>query len=130
VLQQRSFAALILALISLVGLVMANDNIRRGIVVLAVALVIGAGGLWLSATAMSRAKKAGAARPRLSVLATVLAIAGTGLSTLALLGFALFWPQISQYSKCMSGANTVIAQDACTKQLTSSLPTNVHLLGH
>ena len=127
-LQQRSFAALILALISLVGLVMANDNIRRGIVVLAVALVIGGGGLWLSTTAMSRAKKSGTARPRLSVLATVLAIAGTGLSTLALLGFALFWPQISQYSKCMSGANTVIAQDACNKQLTGSLPTNVHLL--
>jgi ABC-type amino acid transport system permease subunit len=130
VLQQRSLAALILALISLVGLVMANDNIRRGIVVLAVALVIGGGGLWLSTTAMSRAKKARTTRPRFSVLATVLAIAGTGLSALALLGFALFWPQISQYSKCMSGANTVIAQDACNKQLTNSLPTNVHLPGH
>jgi hypothetical protein len=130
VLQQRSFAALILALISLIGLLMANDNIRRGIVVLAVTLVIGGGSLWLSTTAMSRAKKAGTARPRGSVLATVLAIAGTGLSTLALLGFALFWPQISQYSNCIAGANTVIAQDACHKQLTNSLPTNVHLLGN
>src|SRR5437870_2055335 len=58
-LQQRSFAALILALISLVGLLMANGNTRRGIVVLAVTLIIGGGGLWLSTTAMSRAKKAG-----------------------------------------------------------------------
>ena len=128
-LQQRSLAALFLALISLVGLLMANDNIRRGIVVLAVTLVIGGGGLWLSTTAMSRAKKAATARPRLSLLATVLSIAGTGLSALALLGFALFWPQISQYSKCIAGANTVIAQDACTKQLTNSLPANIHLLG-
>jgi hypothetical protein len=129
-LQQRSFAALILALISLVGLLMANSDIRRGIVVLAVTLVIGGGGLWLSTTAMSRAKKAGTARPRLSVLATVVAVAGTGLSAIALLGFALFWPQISQYSKCMAGANTVIAQTACNKQLHNSLPTNVHVLGH
>ena len=128
-LQQRSFAALILALISLVGLLMANDNIRRGIVVLAVTLVIGGGGLWLSTTAMSRAKKGGTARPRLSVLATVLATAGTGLSALALLGFALFWPQISQYSTCMAGANTVIAQTACNQQLSNSLPANVHLPG-
>jgi hypothetical protein len=128
-LQQRAFAALILALISLVGLLMANGNLRRGIVVLAVTLVIGGAGLWLSTTAMSRAKKAGTARPRLSVLATVLAVAGTGLSTVALLGFALFWPQISQYSNCMAGANTVIAQNACSKQLSNSLPTNVHLPG-
>jgi hypothetical protein len=127
-LQQRSFAALILALISLVGLLMANDNIRRGIVVLAVTLVIGGGGLWLSTTAMSRAKKGGTARPRLSVLATVLATAGTGLSALALLGFALFWPQISQYSNCMAGANTVIAQTTCNQQLSNSLPANAHLL--
>jgi hypothetical protein len=127
-LQQRSLAALILALISLVGLLMANDNIRRGIVVLAVTLVIGGGGLWLSVTAMSRARKAGTSRPRFSVLATVLAAAAAGLSALALLGFALFWPQISQYSACMAGANTVIAQDACKQQLTNSLPTNAHLL--
>jgi hypothetical protein len=111
-------------------LLMANGNIRRGIVVLAVTLVIGGGGLWLSTTAMSQAKKAGTARPRLSVLATVLAVAGTGLSAIALLGFALFWPQISQYSKCMAGANTVIAQTACNQQLSNSLPTNVHVLGN
>jgi hypothetical protein len=129
VLQQRAFAALILALISLVGLLMVNDNIRSGVVVLAVTLVIGAAGLWLATTAMSRAAKAGTARPRSSVLATVLAAAGAGLSALVLLVFALFWPQISQYSNCMAGANTIIAQNACHKQLTNSLPTNVHLPG-
>ena len=128
-LQQRALAALIMALISLFGLAMANDNVRRLVVVMTVTAVIGGGSLWLSVTAMSRAKKARTARPRFSVLATVLAVAGTGLSALALLGFALFWPQISQYSKCMAGANTVIAQNACNKQLTNSLPAGVHLPG-
>lgn len=118
-----------MALISLFGLAMANDNVRRLVVVMTVTAVIGGGSLWLSVTAMSRAKKARTARPRFAVLSTVLAVAGTGLSALALLGFALFWPQISQYSKCMAGANTVIAQNACNKQLTNSLPAGVHLPG-
>ena len=120
--RQRAFAGLLLALIAVVGLLMVNNNLRRGIVVLAVTLVIGGTGLWLSLTSMSRAKKAGTARPRLAMLATVLAVAATGLSALALLGFALFWPQISQFSNCMAGANTVIAQNACNQQLRGVLP--------
>jgi hypothetical protein len=127
-LQQRALAALLLALISFIGLLMVSNNIRRGVVVLVVSLTISGAGLWLSATAMSRARRAGTARPRLALTATVLGVAGTGLSALALLGFALFWPQIVQYSDCMAGANTVIAQNACTTQLTKSLHTNVNML--
>jgi hypothetical protein len=126
-LQQRSLAALMLALISLIGLLLVSDNVHRGIVVLGVTLVIGGAGLWMALTAMSRSKKAGTARPRLSVLATVLGVAGAGISAIALLVFALFWTQISQYSKCMAGANTVIAQSACKQQLTNALPTHVRL---
>lgn len=129
-LQQRAWAALMLGLISLVGLVLLSSNARRGIVVLSVTLVIGAVGLWLAITSMSRSRREGGARPRLVVLATVLAVAGTGFSALALLGFALFWPQISQYENCMAGANTVAAQNACTQQLDNSLQGTAHLLGH
>ena len=59
VLQQRAFAALILAIISLLGLPGVGGNIRRGAVVLAVTMIIGAVGLWLSFTAMSRSRKEG-----------------------------------------------------------------------
>jgi hypothetical protein len=62
------------------------------------------------------------------VLATVLGVLGTGLSALALLGFALFWPQVSQYENCMAAASTPAAQNACTQQLSNSL--QGHLLGH
>jgi hypothetical protein len=129
VLQQRALAALLLALISLVGLLMVSDNIRRGAVVLVVVLAIGGAGLWLSMTAMSRARRAGTARPRLALTATVLAVAGTGLSALMLLAFVIFWPQIVQYSDCMAGANTVIAQNACNKQLSNTLRNDVSLVG-
>lgn len=128
VLQQRAFAALILATISLLGLPGVGGNIRRGAVVLAVTMIIGAVGLWLSFTAMSRSRKAKTARPRFAVVASVLGIAGTGLSTLVLIGFAAFWPQISQYANCMSGANTVASQNACHQQLSSSLQTSMQLL--
>jgi len=129
-LQQRAWAGLMLALISLVGLLLLSGNARRGIVVLSVTLVIAAVGLWLAITAMSRSRQEGGARPRLAVLATVLSVAGTGISALALLAFILFWPQISKYQNCMAGANTVAAQDACKQQLNNSLQGSAHLLGH
>jgi hypothetical protein len=129
VLQQRAFAALLLVLISLLGMVILTGNLKRAIVVLAVTAVIGGTGLWLSITAMSRSRRAGAARPRFSLLATVLGVLVTGLSALALVGFALFWTQFSQYANCTSGANTVAAQNACSQQLNSSLHATMPGLG-
>jgi hypothetical protein len=130
VLQQRALAALLLALTSLVGLLMVSGgNTRRGAVVLVVVLVIGGAALWLSMTAMSRARRAGTARPPLALTATVLGVAGTALSALALLAFIIFWPQIIQYSDCMAGANTVIAQNACNAQLSDTLRNDVGLVG-
>jgi hypothetical protein len=129
-LQQRAFAALMLTIISLLGIPGMSGNIRRGVVVLAVTLVIGAVGLWLSFTAMSRSRKAGTARPRLAIVASVVGIIGTGLSALVLIGFAMFWPQLSQYANCMAGANTVASQDACNQQLNNLLQTRVQFLGH
>lgn len=130
VLQQRAFAALMLAIISLLGMPEVRDNLRRGVVVLAVTMVIGAIGLWLSFSALSRSRKAGTARPRFAVAASVLGIVGTGVSTLALIGFAAFWPQISQYASCMSGANTVTSQSACDQQLNNALQTSMQFLRH
>jgi hypothetical protein len=128
--QQRAFAALMLAIISLLGWPEVSGNLRRGMVVLAVTMVIGAAGLWLSFTAMSRSRKAGTARPRFAVAASVIGIAGTGLSTLVLIGFATFWPQVSQYASCRSGANTVATQEACDQQLNNALQASMQLLRH
>jgi hypothetical protein len=125
VLQQRAFAALMLAIISLLWVPGVSGNLRRGVVVLAVTMVIGAIGLWLSFTALSRSRKAGTARPRFAVAASALGIVGTGLSTLALIGFAAFWPQISQYANCMSGANTVSTRNTCDQQLNNALQTSM-----
>jgi ABC-type amino acid transport system permease subunit len=128
VLQQRVWAALMLAIISLFGMMMIG-NVRRGVYVVAVALVIAAIALWLSITAMSRARRGGSGRPRAAVLATILGAVGFAFSALVLAGFAMFWPQLTQYSNCLSGANTVAAQQACQQQLNNSVGNEISVLG-
>jgi len=129
VLQQRSWAALLLALISLFGMMMLSGNVRRGVVVVAVALVIGAVALFLSISAMSRARRGGSGRPRGAVLATILGTVACVFSGFVLIGFALFWPQLTQYSNCLSGAGTVSAQQACQQQLNNSVGSEIGVLG-
>jgi hypothetical protein len=127
-LQQRVWAALMLAIISLFGMMMIG-NVRRGVYVVAVAAVIAAVALWLSITAMSRARRGGSGRPRAAVLATILGAAGLVYSGFILIGFAMFWPQLTQYYNCLSGANTVAAQQACQQQLNNSVGNEISVLG-
>ena len=127
-LQQRAWAALLLAVISLFGMMMIG-NVRRGVWVVAVSLIIAAIALWLSTSALSRARRGGSGRPRGAMFATVLGAAGLAFSAFVLIGFAIFWPQLSKYSDCMSGANTVAAQQACRQQLDDSVGTQLSILG-
>jgi ABC-type amino acid transport system permease subunit len=128
VLRQRAWAALMLAIISLFGMMMIG-NVRRGVYVVAIAAVIAAIALWLSITAMSRARRGGSGRPRAAVLATILGTVGLVFSAFVLVGFAMFWPQLMQYSNCLSGANTVAAQQACQQQLNNSVGSQIGMLG-
>jgi predicted PurR-regulated permease PerM len=127
-LQQRVWAALMLALLSLFAMA-AIGNVRRGVYVVAVAFVIAAIALWLSTSAMSRARRGGTGRPRAAVFATVLGTAGLVFSGFVLAGFAMFWPQLTQYSNCLSGANTLSAQQACQQQLNNSVGNEISVLG-
>lgn len=127
-LQQRAWAALMLALISLIGTMMIG-NARRGVYVVVLALAIAAVALWLALSAISRARRGGSGRPRGVVLAAILGSVGILFGGLVLARFAMFWPQLTQYSNCLNGANTVTAQQACQQQLNNSISTEVGLLG-
>jgi hypothetical protein len=116
-----------LALISLFGMLVRSGNLHRTAVVLVVTLVIGGTSLWLAITAMSRSRRDGSARPRVVILATVLAVFCTGVSAIVLAALALFWTPANQYSTCMTAANTVSAQNACLQQLEKSMPNSVGL---
>ena len=45
-----------------------------------------------------------------------------------LLVLAVFWPQLNTYYNCMSGANTVSAQQACHTQLNNSVGGEISVL--
>jgi predicted PurR-regulated permease PerM len=117
-----------LAIISLCAMLMIG-NVRRGVYVVAVALLIAAAAVWLAISAATRARKAGGSRPRGVILATVLGAVGLLFSVIVLVGFAMFWPQLTQYSNCLSAANTYTGQQACQQQLNNSVGSQISILG-
>jgi hypothetical protein len=118
--QQRAVAALFLALLSLLGL-LGLSNYQRGRYIVGFALVVGVIAVWFAATAIVRARRRNTALPRGSVLAAVIGVIGVLLSGLLLAGFALFGPQAARYLQCLSGANTISAQQSCRHQFIQSI---------
>ncbi len=118
--QQRSVAALLLAVLSLFGL-LGVSNFQRGVYIVTFALVAGVLAIWFAGTALARTRRAGTAGPRGSVTAIVIGGIGVLLSGILLLGFALFGKQAATFSRCLSGANTVAAQQACQNQFIHSI---------
>ncbi len=119
-LRQRALAALLLSVLSLFGL-LGVSNFQRGVYIVGFALVAGLLGIWFAATALARTRRAGTAGPRGSVTAIVIGGIGVLLSGLLLLGFVLFGTQASTFSRCLSGANTLAAQQTCKNQFIHSI---------
>ena len=128
-LQHRALAALCVALLSLVGFLGFNIEVRDGILIVIYALLAGATALWLALTAMRRARRSRTARPRGSVAATVIAGIGVGLASAMLVAFGMFGHELSGYGQCMSGANTLAAQQSCYDSFSHALNRELGLLG-
>ena len=127
-LRQQALAAFALGVLSLVGLALGLGHLRRGVFVAVVTLLFGATAIWLGVRANRRARRGGTARPRGTISGIVLGGFGLAFSMLWLLVLAVFWPQLSTYYNCMSGANTVAAQQACHTQLTNSIGSEISVL--
>jgi hypothetical protein len=126
--RQRALAALLLGALSLIGLSFGLGNLGRGIYVAILALLFAAAAVWLGVTASKTARGSGTAQPRLAVGGVVLGGLGLAFSALWLLVLAVFWSQLNTYYSCMGGANTVTAQQACHKQFTDSVGSEISLL--
>jgi len=126
--RQRALAALIIGVLSLLGLMLGLGNLRRGVYVAVLTLLFGVAAIWLGVTASKKARRSGTARPRWAVGGVVLGGLGLALSALWLLVLAVFWPQLSAYYTCMTGANTVAAQQACHTQFTNSVSGEISVL--
>jgi hypothetical protein len=127
-LRQQALAAFTLGALSLIGLALGLGNLRRGIFVAIVTLLFAVTAIWLGAMTSRRARRSGTARPRGTVSGIVLGGFGLAFSALWLLVLAVFWPQLSAYANCMSGANTVAAQQVCHTQLSNSVGGELNVL--
>ena len=128
VLRQHALVALALGALSLLGLALGLGNLHRGVYVAVLSVLFAVTAIWLGAWANRRARRSGTARPRGSVSGIVLGGLGLTLGTLWLLALAVFWPQLSAYSNCMNGANTVAAQQACHTAFTNSVGGEISIL--
>jgi len=126
--RQRAQAAVVLGALSLIGLMLGLGNLHRGIYVVVLTLLFAAAAIWLGVTASRKARRSGTARPRWAVSGVVLGGIGLAVSVLWLLVLAVFWPQLNAYYTCMSGANTVAAQQACRSQFTNSVSGEISVL--
>jgi hypothetical protein len=122
--RQRAIAALFLALLSLFGL-LALNNFQRGIYIVAFTLCAGALAIWFAVTSLVRARRGGTRSPRGSVAAIVIGSIGVLLSGFLLIGLAAFGKQAVTYSRCVSGANTVAAAQACRNQFVHAIDGSV-----
>jgi hypothetical protein len=131
-LRQRALAALILGMLSLIGLALGLGNLHRGIYVAVLTLLFGATAIWLGVGANGGARRGGTARPRGARAGIVLGGLGLAFSAFWLLVLAVFWPQLNTYYNCLTGANTVSAQQACHSQFTNSVGSELGVLrsGH
>jgi multisubunit Na+/H+ antiporter MnhB subunit len=128
VLRQRALAALMLGVLSLIGLMLGLGNLHRGIYVAVLTLVFGVTAIWLGVTASKKSRRSGTARPRWALAGVMLGGLGLALSALWLLVLAVFWPQLNAYYNCLGGANTVAAQQACHSQFTNSVGGEISVL--
>ena len=106
-----------------------GSNFHRGVYLVAFSLAVGIGGCWLGLTALRQARRGATARPRGAVFGLVFGAFGGLLSAVLLIAFAVFWTQLSQYSRCMAGANTLSAQQSCMSQLTKSVNGEIARIG-
>src|SRR5215831_4362319 len=128
-LRHRALAALIVALLSLAGLLGFNIEAQRAVLLVIYSLLAGATALWLAVTAVRRARQTRTARPRGSVAAIVIAGVGIGLAGVMLMAFGLFGQQLSDYGRCLSGANTITGSQSCYSRFSHALDREIGLTG-
>jgi hypothetical protein len=125
--QRRALAALLVALLSLTG-VLALGAPQRGVLLVGYALLAGVVALWLAVTARVRARRDRTAHPHGSAAATAIAGVGILLSVVLLLAFVMLGRQMSAYGRCLSDAGTSAAQQACRVQFTHAVNKEISTL--
>ena len=118
--QRRAVAALLVALLSLTGVLALGDP-QRGVYLVAYELLAGVVAMWLAITSLARARRGRTARPHGSAAATAIAGIGILFSSVLLLAFIVLGRQMSAYGDCLNDAGTTTAQQSCQVQFTHAV---------
>jgi hypothetical protein len=129
--RQRAQAAVFLAALSVIALfgIGSNFDFHRGVYLVIFALIVGIAACWLGVTAMRRARQSASMRPRGAVVGTVFGGIGAFVSAFLLIFLAVFWGQVTTYSRCLGAANTLTARQTCLNQFNHSLNGEIGRLG-
>lgn len=125
--QQRAVAALLVALLSLTGILALGDP-QHGVYLVAYALLAGVVAMWLAVTSLARARRDRTARPRGSAAATAIAGVGILVSMVVLAAFIVLGRQMAAYGQCLSAAGTTTAQQSCQAQFTRAVNREISAL--
>jgi len=120
-LRQRAIAALVFGALSLIALLGLGANLRRGVYLLVFSAAIGMAACVIGITALRKARKTGAYRPRGAIAGIVLGGFAALLSVPILATYLAFPTQVDNYVKCLSLAQTSSDQHACENQFFRSL---------
>jgi hypothetical protein len=125
-LRQRAIAALVLGGVSLIALFGLNTDLRKGVYVLGFSALVGLAACVIGISALVKARKTGAYRPRGAIGGIVLGVLGMLISVPILVTYLVFPTQLTNYVNCLSQAQNSTQQKACMNSFYRSinLPAN------
>ncbi|MHB1595018.1 MAG: hypothetical protein ACYCO9_15810 [Streptosporangiaceae bacterium] len=119
-LRQRAAAALAFGVVSLFALLWLGASASRAVYLLLFSVVVGIAGTVIGITALVKANRTGAYRPRGAIGGIVLGAIATVLAGLMLMAFLLYPGPIRNYFRCVQVATTRTAQNSCLNGLYHS----------
>ena len=121
-LRHRSLAALTFGMLALIGLLGIGSDLHRGVWALIFSAAVGLAACVIGITALAKARRTGAYRPRGAIGGIVLGALAALLSVPLLVFYLMFPRQLENYVTCASQAQTSAQLQACTNELTRSAP--------
>lgn len=115
-LRHRGIAALIFGGLSLVALLGVEGDLRRGIYLVIFSAIVGLAACVIGITALRKARRTGAYRPRGSIGGIVFGTIAAVISIPILATYLAFPTPVNDYVNCLSQAQGSSAQQACLNQ--------------
>jgi hypothetical protein len=119
--RQRAVAALVFGLLSVLALVGIGSDLHRGILLIGFSVLFGPTACVLGITAMRKARRADAYRPRWAIAGVVLGVIASTFAIPVLLLYLVFPRPLTAYVTCLSRAQSASGSQACTDQLYQAI---------